>query len=117
MPLVCAVGRRDEVLVGTPSGKRATHPTRDRKNRAFVCGKPLNGRAANQTPRLSVPRDWYGRRGVAGESGREATLGGGVRVRLRHNLGVVADARLTLGGDGEDLLAYVPIKGGLAWSF
>jgi hypothetical protein len=30
---------------------------------------------------------------------------------------VVADARLTLGGDGEDLLAYVPIKGGLAWSF
>jgi hypothetical protein len=45
------------------------------------------------------------------------TLGGGVRVRLRHNLAFVADGRLTVGGGGENFLAYVPIKGGVAWNF
>ena len=46
-----------------------------------------------------------------------ANAGGGVRIRLRRNLSVVADARLSLAVAGESALAYVPIRGGLAWDF
>jgi hypothetical protein len=44
-------------------------------------------------------------------------VGGGVRIRVRPNLSVVADARLALALAGDSLLAYVPIRGGLAWDF
>jgi hypothetical protein len=44
-------------------------------------------------------------------------VGGGVRIRIRRNLSVVADARLALAVAGESVLAYVPIRGGLAWDF
>jgi hypothetical protein len=43
--------------------------------------------------------------------------GGGVRIAVRRHLSLFADARLSLGAAGEDLMAYVPIRGGLAWEF
>ena len=46
-----------------------------------------------------------------------ANVGGGVRVRMRRNLSVVADARLALSVDVESVIGYVPIRGGLAWDF
>jgi hypothetical protein len=46
-----------------------------------------------------------------------ANAGGGVRIRMRRNLSVVADARLALAVVGESVLGYVPIRGGLAWDF
>jgi hypothetical protein len=44
-------------------------------------------------------------------------VGGGVRIRVRRNLSVVADARLALAVAGESVISYVPIRGGLAWDF
>jgi hypothetical protein len=46
-----------------------------------------------------------------------AYVGGGVRVRMRRNLSVVADARCALTAAGESLLGSVPIRGGLAVDF
>lgn len=46
-----------------------------------------------------------------------ANVGGGVRVRMRRNLSVVADARLALTVAGESVIGYMPIRGGLAWDF
>ena len=46
-----------------------------------------------------------------------ANVGGGVRVRMGRNLSVVADARLTLAVGSDSAIAYVPIRGGLAWDF
>ena len=46
-----------------------------------------------------------------------ANAGGGVRIRVRRNLSVVADARLALSVAGESVFGYVPIRGGLAWDF
>jgi hypothetical protein len=44
-----------------------------------------------------------------------ANAGVGVRIRMRRNLSVVADARLALLVAGESAFGYVPIRGGLAW--
>ena len=46
-----------------------------------------------------------------------ANAGGGVRIRMRRKLSVVADARFALAVAGESVLGYVPIRGGLAWDF
>ena len=46
-----------------------------------------------------------------------ANVGGGVRVRMRRNLSVVADARLALAVGSDSAIVYVPIRGGLAWDF
>jgi hypothetical protein len=46
-----------------------------------------------------------------------ANVGGGVRIRMRRNLSVVADARLALAVAGESVFGSVPIRAGLAWEF
>ena len=48
-----------------------------------------------------------------------ANVGGGVRVRMRRDLSVVVDARLSLSvaADDESVIGYVPIRAGLAWDF
>jgi len=46
-----------------------------------------------------------------------ANVGGGVRIRVRRNLSVVADARLALAVAGESVFGSVPIRAGLAWDF
>jgi hypothetical protein len=46
-----------------------------------------------------------------------ANVGGGVRVRMRRNLSVVVDARLALAVGGENVIGYMPIRGGVAWNF
>jgi hypothetical protein len=53
------------------------------------------------------------------DSGRVFSVhaGGGVRVAMRRHLSLIVDARMTLGIAGEDVLGYLPIKGGLAWEF
>jgi hypothetical protein len=43
--------------------------------------------------------------------------GGGVRVALRRQLSLIAEARMALGIAGEDVVGMVPIKAGLAWMF
>jgi hypothetical protein len=85
-------------------------------------GAPIRGRV---TPYFALSMGGGGWRGNQEEDSSRrdggplvlASLGGGVRVRLGDNLAVVADGRFALGVGADDVLGYVPIKGGLAWNF
>lgn len=48
---------------------------------------------------------------------RALFAGAGVEAPLGPRLGVFADARMQLGGDGGDVLALAPLRAGLRWRF
>ena len=48
---------------------------------------------------------------------RAGMFGGGIHVPLGSRVSMFADGRLTIGDEGGELLALVPIRGGLAWRF
>jgi hypothetical protein len=48
---------------------------------------------------------------------RAMFFGGGINVPLSNRLSVFADARMMIGAEAGELLAVVPVRGGLAWRF
>ena len=44
-------------------------------------------------------------------------VGGGINVPLSESITVIADVRMTIGAEAGELLAVVPLRGGLAWRF
>jgi hypothetical protein len=48
---------------------------------------------------------------------RAMFFGGGVHLPAGERFGVFADARMTIGTEAGELLAVVPIRGGVAWRF
>jgi len=48
---------------------------------------------------------------------RAIFAGAGVEIPLGPRLGVYADARMQLGGDGGEVLALAPLRAGLRWRF
>jgi hypothetical protein len=44
-------------------------------------------------------------------------FGGGINVPLSESITIIADVRMTIGAEAGELLAVVPLRGGLAWRF
>lgn len=45
------------------------------------------------------------------------SLGGGIQGPFREHASFFADARLTIGSEAGELLAYLPVRAGVRWRF
>ena len=44
-------------------------------------------------------------------------FGGGIHIPLRERISLFGDARMTIGSEAGELLAVLPMRAGIAWSF
>ncbi len=124
------------VIVDVERTVLASRVTRDGRGgeSAFRGGAVVLG-AAGARPALFPPRRGTPDLGAGGAAGpsrptgnsrlpdavsneaRALFAGAGVEVPLGPRLGVFADARMQVGGDGGDVLALAPLRAGLRWRF